>query len=160
MKTNRNIFETFKESLKDPNESDFEVVRNSDDSSEEDFDDSDKIDISDTDTDTSESVSSGNESDIESEVEMEVRANGSTSKRKRTSVDPITQKKKAAELKRYREFIKLLHQCCAIHQQAKSFFCDTEEKNNPFSDAEIDACIDKMEKEKKVMRDEDTIYIM
>ena len=112
-------------------------------------------------------MSSGNESDIESEVEMEVRANGSTSKRKRTSVDPITQKKKAAELKRYREFIKLLPQCCAVHQQARSleinvirFFEDTEEKNNPFSNAEIDACIDKMEKEKKVMRDEDTIYIM
>ena len=51
LKTNRNIFETFKESLKDLNESDFEVVRNSDDSSEEDFDDSDKIDLPGKDTD-------------------------------------------------------------------------------------------------------------
>lgn len=68
---------------------------------------------------------------------------------------------------RYRQFMQLLHKCCAEKNQAqslempviKAFFVKTEKKN-PFSDAEIDVCIDKMADENKVMRSDDTVFII
>jgi len=68
---------------------------------------------------------------------------------------------------RYRLFMQLLHKCCAEKNQAQSlemvviraFFAKTEKKS-PFSNDEIDACIDKMSDENKVMRSDDTVFII
>merc|ERR1719402_1121158 len=68
---------------------------------------------------------------------------------------------------RYRHFMQLLHKCCAEKNQAqsleiaviRSFFVKVEKKN-PFNNAEIDTCIDKMADENKVMRSDDTVFII
>ena len=41
----------------------------------------------------------------------------------------------------------------------RAFFAKTE-KNSPFSEAEIDACIEKMSDDNKLMRSEDTIFVI
>merc|ERR1719470_299702 len=63
---------------------------------------------------------------------------------------------------RYRHFMQLLHKCCAEKNQAQSLEIDVirtffakAEKKIPFNNAEIDACIDKMADENKVMRSDD-----
>lgn len=68
---------------------------------------------------------------------------------------------------RYRQFMQLLHKCCAEKNQAQSLemgviraFFNKTEKKAPFSDAEIDTCIDKMSDENKVMRSDDTVFII
>eukprot|EP00092_Neocalanus_flemingeri_P087718 GFUD01110762.1.p1 GENE.GFUD01110762.1~~GFUD01110762.1.p1 ORF type:complete len:437 (-),score=129.25 GFUD01110762.1:1392-2525(-) len=76
---------------------------------------------------------------------------------------------KAVEVdqERYRHFMQLLHKCCAEKNQAqsleieviRSFFVKVEKKN-PFNNAEIDTCIDKMADENKVMRSDDTVFII
>merc|ERR1719225_962345 len=68
---------------------------------------------------------------------------------------------------RYKQFMQLLHKCCAEKNQAQSleievirtFFAKSERKK-PFTNAEIDACIDKMADENKVMRSDDTVFII
>ena len=68
---------------------------------------------------------------------------------------------------RYRDYMKLLHKCCLVKNQAQSLdinvirsFFAMEETKNPFDDVEIDACIDKMASENKVMRSDDTVFIL
>ena len=39
-------------------------------------------------------------------------------------------------------------------------FLAEAEKKSPFSEAEIDACIEKMSDDNKLMRSEDTIYLI
>ena len=72
------------------------------------------------------------------------------------------------EQERYRRFIQLLHKCCAENNQEnkslevdviRSFFARVEKKK-PFNNAEIDACVDKMANENKVMRNEDTVFFI
>ena len=41
----------------------------------------------------------------------------------------------------------------------RAFFAKAEKKS-PFSEAEIDACIEKMSNDNKLMRSEDTIYVI
>ena len=68
---------------------------------------------------------------------------------------------------RYLHFIRLLHWCCAerSHSQSveiddiRSFF-EEREKKKPFVHEELDACIDRMAEENKVMRSEDVVYII
>ena len=71
------------------------------------------------------------------------------------------------EQERYRHFIQLLHKCCAAKNQAQSLEIDVirsffamVEKKKPFNNVEIDACIDKMAYENKVMRSDDTVFII
>jgi len=68
---------------------------------------------------------------------------------------------------RLKQFMALLQRCIAEKNQAESlemhviraFFAKTE-KTSPFSDAEIDACIEKMSDDNKLMRSEDTIFVI
>ena len=68
---------------------------------------------------------------------------------------------------RYRDFISLLHKCSLENGRVQSMdielirsFCAKKEEENPFSNEEIDDCIDYMEKEKKVMRSRDTVFMI
>merc|ERR1712066_976385 len=68
---------------------------------------------------------------------------------------------------RYRQFMQLLHKCVAEKNQAESLemnvimaFFTKSEKKSPFSNDEIDACIDKMSDDNKVMRSADTVFII
>jgi len=68
---------------------------------------------------------------------------------------------------RLKQFMALLQRCISEKNNAESlelhvvraFFAKTE-KNSPFSDAEIDACVEKMSDENKLMRSEDTIFVI
>jgi hypothetical protein len=69
--------------------------------------------------------------------------------------------------KRYRHFIEILHKCGVDKNHAQSFeievirsFFGNAEINDPFNNAEIDVCIDKMAFENKVMRSNDTVFII
>jgi len=61
----------------------------------------------------------------------------------------------------------LLQRCIAEKNQAESlevhviraFFAKVE-KTSPFSNAEIDACIEKMADDNKLMRSEDTVFVI
>ena len=44
-------------------------------------------------------------------------------------------------------------------QEIRTFFANTE-TSSPFSEAEIDECVVKMEDDNKLMRSEDTIYVI
>ena len=68
---------------------------------------------------------------------------------------------------RYRDYVRLLHKCCLVKNQAQSLdinvirsYFAIEKTMNPFNDDEIDACIDKMVFENKVMRSDDTVFIL
>merc|ERR1719340_297680 len=128
----------------------------------------------------------GSESE-EEEEDNEERSADTPSKRKRSEDDSATPSKKkrvdpeaeamleveappaSVELDqdRYKQFMQLLHKCCAEKNQAQSleievirtFFAKSERKK-PFTNAEIDACIDKMADENKVMRSDDTVFII
>jgi hypothetical protein len=73
-----------------------------------------------------------------------------------------------ADQERYRHFIRLLHSCCPEeHSKAGSVEVDAirkhfmnKEKSSPFDSSEIDASIDKMADEKKVMRKGDTVFFL
>ena len=73
-----------------------------------------------------------------------------------------------ADQERYRHFIRLLHSCCPEeHSKAGSVELDvirkyfmTKEKSSPFDSSEINASIDKMADEKKVMRKGDTVFFL
>ena len=81
-------------------------------------------------------------------------------------VDPMVDTMELAQ-ERYRHFIVLLHKCSLERDKAQSleidlirkFFANSEKKS-PFNNAEIDACIDKMAFEKKVMRSDDIVFIL
>jgi len=68
---------------------------------------------------------------------------------------------------RLKQFMALLQRCIAEKNMAeslelhvvRSFFAKAEKKS-PFSDAEIDACIEKMSDDNKLMRSEDTIFVI
>merc|ERR1719153_612817 len=68
---------------------------------------------------------------------------------------------------RLKHFMALLHRCISDRGNAQELelhvlraFFDKHEKKAPFSDAEIDACIEKMSDDNKLMRSEDTIYVI
>merc|ERR1719517_38764 len=68
---------------------------------------------------------------------------------------------------RYNRFMELLNACVAEKFQAQELdiavirkFFSKEEKKKPFSNDEIDACLERMSEENKVMRSDDTVYII
>ena len=68
---------------------------------------------------------------------------------------------------RYKQFMQLLDKCCIEKKQAADLeieviraFFSMSEKKKPFNNAEIDFCIDKMAIENKVMRSENTVFII
>jgi len=68
---------------------------------------------------------------------------------------------------RYKHFMSLLNRCFAEKNQAQELempfvraFFKKEERKNPFTDVEIDACIDKMAEENKVMLADQTLFII
>jgi len=68
---------------------------------------------------------------------------------------------------RLKQFMALLQRCISEKNNAESlelpviraFFTKTE-KTTPFTDVEIDACIEKMTDDNKLMRSEDTIFVI
>jgi len=127
------------------------------------------------------------DSGSEEEEDDEVVKKDTPSKRKRSEDDVETPSKRKkddptveavlavepvatpveVDQERYRHFMQLLHKCCAEKNQAQSLEIDVIrtffakiEKKNPFNNIEIDACIDKMADENKVMRSEDTVFII
>ena len=74
---------------------------------------------------------------------------------------------KKVDQQRYRDFMRLLHKCSDENERAQSMniellrsFCAKLEVKNPFSDKEIDDCIDYMAKENKVMRSGDIVFMI
>merc|ERR1719225_1341479 len=68
---------------------------------------------------------------------------------------------------RYKHFMGLLNKCVSEKNQAQELemsvirsFLAKNEKKKPFTEAEIDACIERMSDENKVMRSEDTVFII
>ena len=68
---------------------------------------------------------------------------------------------------RYKQFMQLLDKCRIEKKQAADLeieviraFFSMSEKKKPFNNAEIDSCIDKMAIENKVMRSENTVFII
>ena len=68
---------------------------------------------------------------------------------------------------RLKQFMALLRRCIDENNRAESLelhvvraFFATAEKNSPFLEAEIDACIEKMSDDNKLMRSEDTIFVI
>jgi len=68
---------------------------------------------------------------------------------------------------RYRHFMELLNKLVTEKFQAQELeissirkFFSKEEKKNPFSNDEIDACLERMSDENKVMRSDDVVYII
>jgi len=130
----------------------------------------------------------GDESGSEMEEEEEVSASKDTpSKRKRSEEESSTPSKRtradpeteallevpaavapvAVTEERYLQFMGLLHKCCAEKNQAQELeiqtirdFFNKVEKKKPFANDEIDSCLDRMSEENKVMRSEDTIFII
>ena len=71
------------------------------------------------------------------------------------------------EPKRHRQFVQLLHKCCAENNQAQSLemnvfrsFLAKVEKIKPFNNVEIDVCLDKMDYENRVMRNNDEVFLI
>merc|ERR1712095_113480 len=68
---------------------------------------------------------------------------------------------------RHKHFMGLLNKCVSEKNQAQELemsvirsFLSKNEKKKPFTEAEIDACIERMSDENKVMRSEDTVFII
>jgi len=86
---------------------------------------------------------------------------------KKTPVEDTTPKDVSIPEARLKQFMGLLQRCIAEKNQAESleihvirtFFAKVE-KTSPFSDVEIDACIEKMAEDNKLMRSEDTIFVI
>merc|ERR1719264_1929110 len=111
----------------------------------------------------------GDESDEEDHVEREE----TPSKRRRKESgeqgeeQASTSSAVAISEARLKQFMALLQRCIAEKNMAeslelhvvRSFFAKAEKKS-PFSDAEIDACIEKMSDDNKLMRSEDTIFVI
>merc|ERR1712126_574400 len=115
-------------------------------------------------------------------VEEAPRKNDTPSKRKRSEEDSDTPSKRsrkeilvpeplptpvAVDEDRYKHFMQLLNKCVFEKNQAtelemsviKSYLAKVEKKQ-PFTDAEIDSCIERMSDENKVMRSDDTVFII
>ena len=82
---------------------------------------------------------------------------------KQASISPAVNISEA----RLRQFMALLRRCIDEKNRAESLelhvvraFFAKAEKNSPFSEAEIDACIEKMSDDNKLMRSEDTIFVI
>merc|ERR1719464_2085221 len=125
----------------------------------------------------------GDSSEEEDAVDDEPEAKKETpSKRKRSEEDAEAPSKKMrqdvlapeqpptpviVDEDRYKHFMGLLNKCVSEKNQAqelemsviRSFFVKNEKKK-PFQEAEIDACIERMSDENKVMRSEDTVFII
>merc|ERR1719464_192729 len=118
----------------------------------------------------------------EEDVEDDQEAKKDTPKRKRSEEDAEAPSKKMrqdvlapeqpptpviVDEDRYKHFMGLLNKCVSEKNQAqelemsviRSFFVKNEKKK-PFQEAEIDACIERMSDENKVMRSEDTVFII
>jgi type III secretory pathway component EscV len=69
---------------------------------------------------------------------------------------------------RYKHFMRLLYKCTMEKYQAQSlaideirkFLAKTTEKSQPFTEAELDVLLDKMQDDNKVMRSGDTVYLI
>ena len=68
---------------------------------------------------------------------------------------------------RLKQFMALLRRCIDENKRAEALALKVvravfakAEKKSPFSEAEIDACIEKMSDDNKLMRSEDTIYMI
>jgi len=116
------------------------------------------------------------------EVEEAPRKKDTPSKRKRSEEDSDTPSKRsrkeilvpeplptpvAVDEDRYKHFMQLLNKCVFEKNQAtelemsviKTYLAKVEKKQ-PFTDAEIDSCIERMSDENKVMRSDDTVFII
>lgn len=125
----------------------------------------------------------GDSSDEEEAVEDEPEAKKETpSKRKRSEEDTETPSKRSrqeilapeqppapvtVDEDRYKHFMGLLNKCVSEKNQAQELemsvirsFLAKNEKKKPFTEAEIDSCIERMSDENKVMRSEDTVFII
>jgi len=125
----------------------------------------------------------GDSSDEEEANEDEPEAKKETpSKRKRSEEDTETPSKRSrqeilapeqppapvtVDEDRYKHFMGLLNKCVSEKNQAQELemsvirsFLAKNEKKKPFKEAEIDACIERMSDENKVMRSEDTVFII
>merc|ERR1712156_783135 len=87
--------------------------------------------------------------------------------RARRGEEPSTSSAVNISEARLKHFMALLHRCISDRGNAQELelhvlraFFDKHEKKAPFSDAEIDACIEKMSDDNKLMRSEDTIYVI
>jgi len=118
----------------------------------------------------------------EEEVDEAPRKKETPSKRKRSEEESQTPSKRsrqdilvpeplptpvAVDEDRYKHFMQLLNKCVFEKNQAtelemsviKSYLAKVEKKQ-PFTDAEIDSCIERMSDENKVMRSDDTVFII
>jgi len=128
------------------------------------------------------SQAGSDESEEEDEVEEAPRKKDTPSKRKRSEEDSDTPSKRsrkeilvpeplptpvAVDEDRYKHFMQLLNKCVFEKNQAtelemsviKTYLAKVEKKQ-PFTDAEIDSCIERMSDENKVMRSDDTVFII
>jgi len=118
----------------------------------------------------------------EEDVEDDQEAKKDTPKRKRSEEDAEAPSKKIrqdiiapeqppapvnVDEDRYKQFMGLLNKCVSEKNQAQELemsvirsFLAKNEKKKPFKEAEIDACIERMSDENKVMRSEDTVFII
>merc|ERR1719232_2134392 len=128
------------------------------------------------------SQAGSDDSEEEEEVDEAPRKKETPSKRKRSEEESQTPSKRsrkdllvpeplptpvAVDEDRYKHFMQLLNKCVFEKNQAtelemsviKSYLAKVEKKQ-PFTDAEIDSCIERMSDENKVMRSDDTVFII
>jgi len=122
------------------------------------------------------------ESESEDDVEEQEEVPETASKRKRSEEGEETPSKRSrkdllapepapvpvsVDETRYKYFMELLNKCVFEKNQAtelemsviRAYLKKTETKK-PFSEAEIDSCIERMSDENKVMRSDDTVFII
>jgi len=124
----------------------------------------------------------GDSSEEEEDVEEEQEGKKDTPKRKRSEEVVEAPSKKIrqdilapeqppapvnVDEDRYKHFMGLLNKCVSEKNQAQELemsvirsFLAKNEKKKPFTEAEIDSCIERMSDENKVMRSEDTVFII
>merc|ERR1719445_262657 len=120
------------------------------------------------------------ESESEDDVEEQEEAPETASKRKRSEEGEETPSKRSrkdllapepapvpvsVDESRYKYFMELLNKCVFEKNQATELemsviraYLNKTEKKKPFSEAEIDSCIERMSDENKVMRSDDTVF--
>jgi len=118
------------------------------------------------------------ESESEDDVEEQEDVPETASKRKRSEEGEETPSKRSrkdllapvpvnVDESRYKYFMELLNKCVFEKNQATELemsviraYLNKTEKKKPFSEAEIDSCIERMSDENKVMRSDDTVFII
>merc|ERR1712240_323440 len=122
------------------------------------------------------------ESESEDDVEEQEEVPETASKRKRSEEGEETPSKRSrkdllapepapvpvnVDETRYKYFMELLNKCVFEKNQATELemsviraYLNKTEKKKPFSEAEIDSCIERMSDENKVMRSDDTVFII